>query len=218
MARYALRWFYAAVAATLILGVAYAVLQQQYRQSLNDPQIQMAEDIAFGIEHGGGIENLILSEGRPLQTATSTQGHIDIAQSLSPWVAYYDNSGNPLESTGLLGGQLPTLPKGVFDPSSWIKHQNGTFYNQSPIAETRFTWQPQSGVRQAVVLVKLADNSRGISYVASGRNMREGEQRIEHLGEMVFVGWLATLLVLAVLQLFYVFVGRAARGSAGGSR
>jgi len=210
MVRYISLWLYAAIPATLLLGVAYAVVQQSYRENLNDPQIQLAEDASLAIVHGAGIENVLWSNGRPLQVSTSSPGQIDISTSLSPWVGYYDLNGNPLDSTGLLNGQLPRLPNGVFDSSTWVKHQNNTFYDQGPIAETRFTWQPESAVRQAVVLVKLSDNSRGIAYVASGRNMREVEQRIEHEGEIVFIGWLATLAAIAVLQLCHVFGRRIA--------
>ncbi len=47
----------------------------------------------------------------------------------------------------------------------------------------------------AVTLVATPD---GKYYVASGRNMREVEQQIEHEGEIVFVVWLFTLVCLFV--------------------
>lgn len=202
MAPYARRWFHAAVPVTLLLGIVYAVAQQEYRTGLDDPQIQMAEDTAFRLVGGDAAANLVVRGAPP----------VDIRGSLAPWLAIYDASGTPLEASAVLDNAPPKLPPGVFDTAQWLAHPNGLYYNQSPLPQHRFTWQPEPGVRQAVVLVRAGDNR----YVAAGRNMREVDQRIEHLGEMVLVGWLATLAVIFAVQLAYVFVGRFARSSARG--
>lgn len=200
------RWLYAAVPITLVLLSAYVLVQQNYRESLNDPQIEMAEDAAAHLSGGASpAEVMPLISGESGARAPS----VDIAQSLAPWLAVFDASGAPLESSGSLGQASLKLPPGVFDTSKWIKHPNGTFYNQGPVAETRFTWEPKDGVRQAVVLIETPDKKY---FVAAGRNMREVEQRIEHEGELVFVAWLGTLAAFAVLQwVAYVLGGRVAR-------
>src|SRR6185369_5577214 len=100
--------------------------------------------------------------------------------------AVYDANGTPLEASGQLDNAPPKLPAGVFDTVEWLAHLNGLYYNQSPFAQTRFSWQPNSSVRQAVVIVQTPDKKY---FVAAGRNMREVEQRIEHEGEIVFVLW-----------------------------
>lgn len=206
------RWLYAAVPVTLVLGACYAVVQQDYRESLNDPQIQMAEDGALALLKGGVPAQVMpLSAG---QTGARTPS-FDLSQSLSAWVAVYDASGTPLEASASLESAPPRLPAGVFDTSTWVKHSNGAFYDQGPVPETRFTWQPRDGVRQAVVLAQTPDKKY---FVAAGRNMREVEQRIEHEGETLFVAWLATLAAIAVLQLAYVFGRGVAHGRARGGR
>ncbi len=174
-------WFvFAAIAVTGVAALAYVVGQQGYRESLNDPQIQMAEDAAAMLEKGA-LPAEVVPHGTPIE---------DISQSLAPWIVVYDSNGQGLENTGQLNNAPPKLPEGVFDTSTWLKHPNGLFFNQSPVMQTRFTWQPQAGVRQAVVLTQTKDKKY---FVAAGRNMREVEQRIEHEGEIVFVAWLFTL-------------------------
>ena len=170
--------------------MAYTIVQQDYRESLNDPQIQMAEDGVTELSEGGVPASLV-TRGAPL---------VDIGNSLAPWIAVYDSNGSLLEASGQLNGAPPKLPEGVFDTTQWLTHPNGLFFNQSPVAQNRFTWQPEVGVRQAVVIAQTPDKKY---FVAAGRNMREVEQRIEHEGEIVFVLWAFTLGCLFVAVYLY---------------
>ena len=173
-------WFVAAVPTTLILLAAYAIVQQNYRESLNDPQIQMAEDAALALE-SGAVPAQIVPHGTPI---------LNIAASLAPWVAVYDSQGQLLENSGELNGAPPQLPQGVFDSSQWGFFGPNRNLDGAPVAEDRFTWQPDPSDRQAIVLVQTPDKKY---FVAAGRNMREVEQRIEHEGEIIFAAWFLTL-------------------------
>jgi hypothetical protein len=159
------------------MGAVYVSVQQDYREALNDPQIQIAEDAALKLSQGGTPAEVVPHE------AAAT---VDIQKSLAPWVAVYDASGVPLESSGVYDGAPPKLPQGVFDVHTWSK---APMYTQNGMRESRFSWQPDEGIRQAVVLVHASNGM----YVASGRNMRDVEQRIEHLGEIIFAAWVVTL-------------------------
>ena len=68
-----------------------------------------------------------------------------------------------------------------------------------PVKETRFSWQPQPDVREAVVLLQ-ADNGY---LVAAGRNMREVENRITLFTKGAALLWgateLGTLCIIALL-------------------
>ena len=176
-------WTYSAVVVTCVLGVAYAIVQQDYRTGLDDPQIQMAEDGALVLAHGG-VPADVVPHSQPF----------DAEASLAPWIAVFDQNGMPLESSASIGAASLQLPKGLFDTATWSKAK---MYYQNGMRETRITWQPNAGTRQAVVLVQTADGR----FVASGRNMREVEQRIEHEGEIIFAGWLVTLAALLVASL-----------------
>ncbi len=150
----------------------YTVTQQNYRTSLDDPQLAIVKDwiIALG---NGAMPADIVPHGMPL----------DISGSLSPWIAVYGSNGKLLESTGQLNGAPLALPQGVFDATQWKASEN------------RFSWQPTPDVRQAVVLMQTQDKKY---YVASGRNMHEVEQRIHREGEIVFLGWGVLMITLLI--------------------
>ena len=82
-----------AFAATMIAGIFYAAIQQVYRQSANDPQIQMAEDAI----------------------APPPGNIIYIDKSLAPYMVFYGEDGTPVSGDGVLDGSLPNLPSGVFN-------------------------------------------------------------------------------------------------------
>lgn len=54
-----------------------------------------------------------------------------------------EDAGRPVVSSGTLDGKPPTLPRGVF-------------VYTAKAGEDRVTWQPRSGVRQAVVVRRIA--------------------------------------------------------------
>lgn len=111
--------------AVVFVGM-YGAVQQNIRQSANDPQIQLAEDSAATFSN-----NRVVMYPQP----------IDIAVSLEPFVMSFDKNGKPIYSSGMLDAKIPIVPSGVFTTTA----QKG---------ETRFTWEPKNGVRIAAVVVK----------------------------------------------------------------
>ncbi len=170
-----------AVTITGLVGLCYAAVQQDIRQSANDPQIQMAEDTAAKLADGQSIQNVVPSE------------KIDIAKSLAPYLIVFDATGKPLASSAQLAGQTPTIPAGVID---YVK-QSG---------EDRLTWQPQSGVRSAIVVTQFKGSHSG--FVLAGRSLREVEIREDNILHLLVVGWigmlfttfLATSIIFSVLR------------------
>jgi hypothetical protein len=185
-------WLPFAVALTGAIGFAYAATQQNYRQSVNDPQIQMAEDAA----------TTLAAEYVPAQVVPRGTTPIDIRKSLAPWITVYDANGTPLESDAVLDGAPPILPAGLFDTRTWQPLKS---FSAPTGSETRVTWQPRTDVRQAVVLVSFAA-SHGIGYVAVGRSMRTVEERIAHLTETAAAAWgtsvLATFAIIFIMLAF----------------
>jgi sensor histidine kinase regulating citrate/malate metabolism len=160
---------------TLMFGVIYVTVQQSYRNSANDPQIQIARDIQVRLRQGKPVENFLADT-------------IDIAQSLSTFIALYNASGKPIRSSGNLGGKMPELPAGVFD----FAKAHG---------EHQVTWQPRSEVRMAMVIIR--SNSSPVGFVAAGRSLQEVEVREQNLMTVVFFGWIiciGLMLLHAVLQ------------------
>ena len=169
-------WLLVAIVVTGLIGLLYAVVQQDIRQGANDPQIQMAEDAAAKLAGGQSAQGVVPSE------------KVDIATSLAPYLIIFDANGNPIASSAQLDGQTPTIPSGVFDSV----RKNG---------EDRITWQPQSGVRSAIVVTQFTGSAPG--FVVAGRSLREVEKREDGLLQILEAGWivimLATFVVTALL-------------------
>ena len=194
LTRVFIAWLPLAVAVTLLCSLVYATVQQNYRQSLNDPQIQMAEDAANSINAGVA----------PSAVFGGTKA-VDIGSSLAPWLAVFDASGMMVVSSGSLDGQAITFPSGVFNTSTWHTYAEYGISIPVPPQEDRFTWQPRSGVREAVVLIKV-QSSTGTVFVASGRNMREVENREGALVFTVAIGWIVTLVGTLLIQIFSTYI------------
>jgi hypothetical protein len=161
-------WLVMAVMITGLVGLCYGAVQQDLRQSANDPQIQMAEDIAAK-----------LTDGLPLQSVVPSE-KVDIAKSLAPYIIVFDATRKPIASSAQLDGQIPTLPPGVPD----YVRQNG---------ENRITWQPQIGVRSAIVVTQFKGSNSG--FVLVGRSLREVENREDNILQMLFLGGIGMLFI-----------------------
>ena len=162
-----------AVAVTLMSFLVYVVVQQDLRQSANDPQIGMANDVVDELIYGNDPATLLPSQ---LQA--------DPRQSTSPFVNIYDDGGRPLAS-GVYGSSLAELPKGVLDY---------TRIHGSDI----FTWEPISGLRIAAVLIRYKPEldryyTTSSGFVLAGKSLRDVEMRESNLAHVVFVLWSITM-------------------------
>jgi hypothetical protein len=173
--------FNALILAALATGLAlalYAIPQQVLRQGANDPQIQMATDLATILERFG------VTDGLHQAALLNSGGVVDMSRSLSPFLIVYNDQGQPLSSNVQLDGQTPTLPAGVFA------------YTRSH-REDRVTWEPIPGshaVRIAAVVERISGNQPG--FVLAGRNMREVEAREEQVRQMAGLTWIGMLAVI----------------------
>ena len=153
------------------------VEHQQLRLQANDPQVQLAEDAAARLAVGAAPA-AVLPPG----------GEVDIARSLAPFVAIYDATGTPLASSGKLHGAAPRLPGGVLD---FARAQGGH----------RLSWQPEAGVRHALVVVPV--RGRAAAFVVAGRSLREVEARKGQVMDFLLLLWAAGVGGLALLALLF---------------
>ncbi|MBI3627846.1 MAG: hypothetical protein HY220_03870 [Candidatus Sungbacteria bacterium] len=166
-----IRWGLLAALISGIFLTIYATVQQNYRQTLNDPQIQMAEDAARAIETGADPVSLV-----------DTASVVDVSQSLKPFLIIYNPGGNVAAASAILDGATPKPPDGVFE---YVKNYG----------EDRITWEPRGGVRIASVITSAKNNAY---FILAGRNMREVEARERHLSWMILLGWLGSLFVVTL--------------------
>jgi len=162
-------WLPLMAAIVLSSGLTYGVAQQALRQSANDPQIAMAEDAAIQLEDGDSAAQVV----GPLRVA--------MERSLSPYLMVFDADGAVLASGAQLRGSTPALPSGVFTAA----RQGG---------QNRITWQPEPGVRHAIVVAPVNGGTGG--YVLAGRSLREVEKRTDGILTITLVGGIAGMLAV----------------------
>ena len=167
----------AALIVTILCGLIYVSVQQSHRSAANDPQLQIARDIRERLNNNRSIQGLW--EGDTFE----------ISKSLAVFKVLYNINGEPVQSTGMLNGKLPQIPKGVFDFTR--KHE-----------EDVVTWQPQHGVRMAMVVESIS--SPGVAFIAVGRSLEETEKRVGNLTTMLLVGWIACLGIIIFHSLLFI--------------
>jgi hypothetical protein len=160
-------WIPLAITITGLCGLVYLVAQQNIRIGANDPQIQISEDVARQIETGQNPLDFI----PPIK--------VDISKSLAGYIIVFDEKGKLIGSSAVLNGKDPIVPQGIFTDTK-------------KLGETRFTWQPQVGVRSAVV-VNYYKGLATSGYVLVGRSMKEVEKREDNLGLIILLAWIIIL-------------------------
>ncbi len=164
----------------VLVGLVYGVVQQNYREAANDPQIQLAEDAAAALNAGHSPASLVFA----------TQ--VNMSASLAPSIIITDQNRHVLASSGELNGSVPLPPAGTFEAAA-AGHGK---YTDIP-HEDRVTWQPAAGIREAAVIVPWNGG-----YVVAARNLREVENRTSRLGEDCAAALIVLLAGLSVIFWF----------------
>lgn len=175
-------WLLLALTVTLTAGTMYGAIQHQIRTAANDPQIQIAQDTASALTTSSDATTLVSAQ------------KVDMAKSLAPFTIVYDDQGKVVTSSAMLNGQTPIIPSGVLD------------YTRTH-GEDRLTWQPQAGVRDAIVVVHYSGANSG--FVLTGRSLSEVEVRVVDLTVGLLVGWLVTL-IFTLAAAYLLSIKRAA--------
>ena len=180
-------WLLAMILTTLFCLLIDLVVRQSYRQSANDPQIQIAEDVAAAFSNNQFTNETLKSS---FETFVPSKMQVDIGSSLSPWIQVYNESGDPLESSARIdeAQSTPHVPKSIFVT------QGFSLGSKQSSNEKRLTWQSQKGIRQAIVVTKFEGLRSG--YIVVGRSLREVEDRILDLHKMITIGWLMMMLMV----------------------
>jgi hypothetical protein len=160
---------------TIIMGVIYVAVQQNYRSGANDPQMQLAYHIKEQLKKGKSIDMYFQKDT------------IDLQKSLSIFVASYDENGSPLQSNAVIDGKLPQIPLSVI---KFVKMHK----------EDWITWQPRQNIRLATGI--LSTGSTPVSYIAVGRSLKNAEDRISNLITMIGIGWTLCFLIILLNWLF----------------
>jgi hypothetical protein len=164
----------------------YVTVHQSLRQSANDPQIQLAEDVASKLESG---------------KQTDLQPTIPSKNSLAPFVMIIDKDHKLVKSNAADIATLPLPPTGSFNLAK-------------AGSEITFTWEPEHNLRFAAVIryVKVGDKD---VYVLAARSLREVEVRENRAFVTVAMAWVATESVLLFgSAAFYFFFAKTGASKA----
>lgn len=167
-------WFWPTLfLATALTGFVYATVQQVYRQSANDPQVQLAQDAAQTLSQGVDPVTVVRS-------AT-----VELSHSAAPFLMVLGEDHKLLASSARLDGNMIQPPDGVLDAAKKAEH--------------RVTWQPRSDIREALVIEHIKSDAGG--FVVVGRSLLETESRVDQLGRMILLAWGVMVLGLFALAL-----------------
>lgn len=162
-------WLPTALAITIMGGLSYWAVQQNYRMSANDPQIQIAEDSLSDLQQVPDLNQL-----------SSAFSKIDINKTLATFLVVYDDNGRPVAGNGYLNNSLPNLPSGTFDIAK-------------KKTDDRFSWQPNSSLRFAAVLKHFSGKQSG--FILAARSLRETEKREDMLTIGTAIAWVLSMIM-----------------------
>jgi hypothetical protein len=180
-----------AVVATVLAGTSYAMTQQMTRSSVDDAPRALAQRAADTLSRGG------------TPSSVTAGAAVDLATDLGPFLVVYGGDDRVRASTARLDGVMPDVPRGVLAEA---RTHGGD----------RITWQPRTGIREAVVAMpwRSAD-AQGV--VVAGVSLRPSEARQDQLLLLVLAGWLAAMtLSLAMACFGILWLGSGMSGRARG--
>ncbi len=119
----------------------------------------------------------LLSAGAT-DSGAGRSGGYDLDNYLGTFWVTYDAAGRPTGGNGYLGGSLAQVPRGVLQTAQVE-------------GEDAVTWQPQPGLRFAIVAQPLGDGS-----IVAGQSLRPTEQRASRTLFLIAGALVAGLLVV----------------------
>lgn len=149
---------------SLISLMVYGTMQQTLRQGINIIPVQLATDAVNKLESGVSAKSVPLP------------ANVEISKSISPFVMILDQNNKVLVSSGTLNGAPPVIPQGTFD-----------YVAKS--GQDRVTWQPEPGIREAIVVDSYSVGGSG-GYVIAGTSLKESEAITDKVGRDIFIGWI----------------------------
>jgi hypothetical protein len=173
------------VLGTLVLLIMYVNDQQNIRLGANEPQEWMAHDAAVKI--ASGVSPLQAVLGAPVMVMSEE----------APYLIAYNAEGSTTAATGQFVGKVSVLPRGVLE----YARDHGTH---------RLTWEPEQGIRHAIVVVPI-DSGR-LGYVLSGRSLSYAQVEEQLLSERTVFGWIVLLFMSILASVFGALLLRKPAG------
>lgn len=163
---------------TGLVALHYLGMQQYVRLALNDEPNEIATDITAQLAPSSSLANVSLNKNP-----------VDLKDSLSSFTLIYGADKKQIAASSDLNGKAPSIPEGVLD----FAKSHG---------ENRITWQPENGLRYAIVVKYFNDKSEG--FVVVGKSLKESEKKQSALLLESVATW--TVLQVVTLVAFVLII------------
>jgi hypothetical protein len=179
---------------TIIAAIAYVNDQQTWRMAANEPQEWIAQS-AVNTSAQESVVNVPVLAPTPEDVAPISRPveKIVIERDEAPYTILYDAKRNAVSGTGYLHGVLPQLPSGIFDAAL----KNGV---------NRITWQPEPGVRQAILIIPIKSGPLAGGFAVAGRSLAYTEWQEAQLMQRWILGWLAAAIGILFISACMAFL------------
>ncbi len=128
----------------------------------------------------------------PTQVTGAAGVELELASSAVPFVVVFDANHDLLASSASVNGKAPAVPAGVLDRAM-------------AAGVDVVTWQPASGVREAVVATPW-EKGTAHGVLVAGAGLGPTEERAGGVRTATLLAWAASLLLLA--SLYAVVISR----------
>ncbi len=161
------RYFLLVIASiTVTAVVCFGIVQHLIRQSANNPQLFLSQEIAGK-----------LSQGEPPQKKWFGPGKkVDLNLDSRLFYIIYNDQFQITTTSAFLNDQPLDLPQGVLETAQ-AKGLNA------------ITWQPAPGVREAIAVRPYKSASQS-GYIVVGQSLDRFEELIHDIGVYILIGWL----------------------------
>lgn len=158
---------------TVVFGSMYALVHVMNRSLAFDMPQLLATQATKQLEAGLGPESIAM-------------GRTDLANNPVPFVMVYDKKSKPLAGSGYVDSKLAQMPAGVINHASKDKLH-------------AVEWAPKENVHIASV---TAYSPKTGYYVVGGQSLQTTEARSKRLLLLTLAGYLLSLVVLTIWELF----------------
>jgi hypothetical protein len=172
-------WLAIVGAATIVLGAAYLMVQQEARLSANEGPTAAAESAKSQLQSGKTPAVIVGLD------------KTDVKHSYQTFIIITDDKNKVLASSAQLNGKTPIPPIGVIE--------NARKYGFNTV-----TWQPENDVRLATY-VTTYKSEKGSGVIIAGKSLKLTEDRIGKITLIAGVAWTImtawlTLIILSPLK------------------
>jgi hypothetical protein len=168
-------WLAIVGGATIVLGAAYSMVQQEARLSANEAPTAAAESAKSQLQSGKSPAVIVGFD------------KTDVKHNYQTFIIITDDKHKVLASSAQLNGKTPLPPNGVLE-------------NAGKYGSNTLTWQPEDDVRLATY-VTTYKSEKGSGFIIAGKSLKLTEDRIGKITLIAVLAWIIMTVWLSLTLL-----------------